>query len=45
MRKIIAICGDSKIEKDGDKYKFAFSVGKALVDNGYRLQSGADLAE
>ena len=40
MRKIIAICGDSKIEKDGDKYKFAFSVGKALVDNGYRLQSG-----
>ena len=40
MRKIVAIVGDSKIDKDGDKYKFAFSVGKALIDNGYRIQSG-----
>lgn len=40
MRKIVAIVGDSKIEKDDAKYKFAFSVGKALVDNGYRIQSG-----
>lgn len=40
MRKIIAIVGDSNIAKDGEKYKFAFEVGKALVDNGYRLQSG-----
>ncbi len=40
MRKIVAIVGDSTIDKDGDKYNFAFSVGKALIDNGYRIQSG-----
>lgn len=40
MRKIVAIVGDSKIDKDGDKYKIAFETGKALVDNGYRIQSG-----
>ncbi len=40
MRKIVAIVGDSNIEKGGAKYNFAFAVGKALVDNGYRLQSG-----
>ncbi len=37
MRKIVAIVGDSNIEKGGAKYNFAFAVGKALVDNGYRL--------
>ena len=41
MRKIVAIVGDSNIEKGGAKYNFAFAVGKALVDNGNR----ADLAE
>ena len=40
MRKIIAIIGDSVIEKDGLKYQMAFETGKALVDNGYRVQSG-----
>ncbi len=40
MRKIVAIVGDSRIDKDGDKYRIAFETGKALVDNGYRLQSG-----
>lgn len=40
MRKIVAIIGDSKIDKDGLKYKIAYETGKALVDNGYRLQSG-----
>lgn len=40
MRKIVAIVGDSIIDKDGLKYKLAYETGKALVDHGYRLQSG-----
>lgn len=40
MRKIIAVIGDSKIESDSVKYRFAFETGKALVDTGYRVQSG-----
>ena len=40
MKKMISIVGDSIIEKGGDKYKAAFSMGKALVDHGYRVASG-----
>lgn len=40
MRKIIAVIGDGKIENDSLKYKIAFETGKALVDAGYRVQSG-----
>lgn len=40
MKKMVSIIGDSKIEKDGPKYRAAFSMGKALVDNGYRVASG-----
>lgn len=40
MRKMISILGDSAIERGGDKYNFAFELGKALVDNGYRVASG-----
>ncbi|HHU43068.1 MAG: LOG family protein [Bacillota bacterium] len=40
MRKIVAIIGDAIIELDSEKYKLAFEAGKALVDNGYRVQSG-----
>lgn len=39
-RKIIAVIGDAKIEKDSLKYKLAFETGKVLVDNGFRVQSG-----
>ena len=39
-RKIVAVIGDAVIEKDGLKYKMAYEMGKALVDNGYRVQSG-----
>ncbi|MBQ8374459.1 MAG: acyl-CoA synthetase [Clostridia bacterium] len=39
-RKIISVIGDKKIEKGGVKYQLAFALGKALVDNGYRVQSG-----
>lgn len=40
MRKIVAIIGDAIIEPNGLKYKLAYETGKALVDNGYRVQSG-----
>ncbi len=39
-RKIVAICGDAIVKEDSEKYKIAFEIGKALIDNGYRLQTG-----
>ena len=39
-RRTVAIIGDANIEKDGLKYKLAFETGKALIDAGYRIQSG-----
>ncbi|MBE5753178.1 MAG: acyl-CoA synthetase [Clostridiales bacterium] len=39
-RKIISVIGNKSIEKDGVRYKLAYDLGKALVDNGYRVQSG-----
>ena len=40
MKKIIAVIGDGKIEKGSLKYQIAYETGKALVQNGYRVQSG-----
>jgi uncharacterized protein (TIGR00725 family) len=39
-RKIVSVIGNRSIEKDGIRYKMAFELGKALIDNGYRVQSG-----
>ena len=39
-RKIVSVIGDASIEQDGEKYRLAFAMGKALVDAGYRVQSG-----
>lgn len=39
-RKIVAIVGDARVEEGSDKYNIAFNVGKALIDAGYRLQTG-----
>ncbi|MBQ9728605.1 MAG: acyl-CoA synthetase [Clostridia bacterium] len=39
-RKIVSVIGNKAIEKDGIRYKLAFALGKALIDNGYRVQSG-----
>lgn len=39
-RKVIAVCGDAIIEEGGLKYKLAFETGKALVDHGFRVQTG-----
>lgn len=40
MRKIIAVIGDCKIDRNSIKYEMAFEMGRALIDNGYRVQSG-----
>jgi uncharacterized protein (TIGR00725 family) len=40
MKKIVAIVGDANIAPDSLKYKLAFETGKALIDAGYRIQSG-----
>lgn len=39
-RKVVAVLGDATIEKDSKKYKLAFELGKALIDNGYRIKTG-----
>lgn len=39
-RKVVSVIGNRQIEKDGIRYKLAFELGKALIDNGYRVQSG-----
>lgn len=39
-RKVVSVIGNRAIEKDGIRYKLAFELGKALIDNGYRVQSG-----
>jgi uncharacterized protein (TIGR00725 family) len=40
MKKIISVIGDALIDESGEKYKLAYEIGKTLVDNGYRVQSG-----
>ena len=40
MKKTIAVIGDAHIEHNSEEYKIALELGKALVDNGYRVQSG-----
>ena len=39
-RKIVAVIGNKHIEKGSLRYQLAFETGKALIDNGYRVQSG-----
>lgn len=39
-RRIVSVIGNREIEEDGPRYKLAFELGKALIDNGYRVQSG-----
>ena len=40
LRDIVSIAGDAKIEVGGDKERLAFELGKALIDAGYRVQTG-----
>ncbi|MCM1306253.1 MAG: LOG family protein [Bacteroides sp.] len=39
MKKLISIIGDAVVD-DSNKRAFAYAMGKALVDNGYRVVSG-----
>ncbi len=40
MKKLVSIIGDTVIARDSKNFKFAYEMGKALVDNGYRVVSG-----
>ncbi len=39
-RPLIAIIGGGDIEEGDPKYELAFELGKALIDNGYRIITG-----
>jgi uncharacterized protein (TIGR00725 family) len=40
MRKVVAVIGDSTVSRGSKEYELAFQIGKALIDKGYRIQSG-----
>jgi uncharacterized protein (TIGR00725 family) len=40
MKPIVSIIGDAAVPESDSRYKAAFVMGKALVDAGYRVQSG-----
>lgn len=39
-RKVVSVIGNRAVEEGSLRYELAFNMGKALVDNGYRVQSG-----
>ncbi len=39
-RKLIAVIGNKSVEAGGVREKLAFEIGKALIDHGYRVQTG-----
>ena len=39
-RKTVSVIGNAAVEDGSLKYRMAFEMGKALVDAGYRVQSG-----
>lgn len=39
-RKIVAVIGNKKVEDGGIRQQMAYAIGKALVDNGYRVLTG-----
>lgn len=40
MKKLVSIIGNSRCTEDSVNGKLAFEIGKALVDNGYRVMTG-----
>lgn len=40
MKKMVSIIGDSFVPEGDNRQTFAYEMGKALVDNGYRVVSG-----
>ena len=39
-RRIVAVIGNREVQKGTVRYQMAFDIGKALIDNGYRVQTG-----
>lgn len=39
-KKIVAVIGNKKVEEGSLRAKLAFEIGKKLVDEGYRVQTG-----
>ena len=37
---IVSVVGDTRCDPEGEKYKLAMELGKALVDNGFRVMTG-----
>ncbi len=40
LRDIVSIAGDARVEKGSVKEQVAFDTGRALIDAGYRVQTG-----
>ena len=40
MKNSVQVIGNAYIEENSLKYQMAYEIGKTLVDNGYRVQSG-----
>lgn len=40
MKKMVSIIGNSSVDEGDSRLAFAYEMGKALVDNGYRVVSG-----
>lgn len=40
MRAIIAVVGDTHVDRNSEKWELAVSLGKSLVDAGFRIVSG-----
>lgn len=40
LRKTIAVIGDSNIPENSSAYQLAYELGKSLIDNGFRVQTG-----
>ncbi len=39
-RPLIAVCGDTKLDKTDKKYRLAEKLGQKLIDSGYRIITG-----
>ena len=39
-RKVVSVIGNKAVEEGSLRFELAYNIGKALVDNGYRVQSG-----
>ncbi len=40
MRPLVAVVGDTRLEKGGEKWSLAVALGHRLIDEGYRIVTG-----